>query len=119
MNLEKVRKGYALLKEGMEVLGGGPLDYYLMRLADCYELLLTYAPFQVGTSVMLNRTPVIDEHTNWGWYGFRHLFLQHKRATVVEIEADKDGFRYQITFDEQPEDKFLVRQAWLSPVPRD
>jgi hypothetical protein len=100
MNTNDIREAARLIKQGMAILDGGPLEYYLERLSRCYDFLLTLAPLQPGTRVMLTETPVITERESSGWYGSKHFLVQGALATVRAVHADHDGFSYDVEFDE-------------------
>lgn len=111
MDIETVKKGFDLMEQGMRILGGGPMDYYVRRLTECYDLLLEkYAPFKVGDRVMLKKTPAINPHDSWGWMSSKHFLVKGAVGTVQYVEASKRGFSAGIVFDDESwvDDKGVV-----------
>jgi hypothetical protein len=101
-DVEPVREGARLIKEGMSMLANGPLDYYLEELSACYELLITrFSPHKLGDTVTLKRTPRIDESHAWGWMGGKHFLIKGARATVAKVTASGDGFTYGLHFENE------------------
>lgn len=79
------------MEQGMRKLNGGPLDYYVTRLMDCYDLLLDkYAPFKIGDHVLLTETPTIEPSS--GWYSSKHFLVKGAEGIVREVNVDKNGF---------------------------
>lgn len=103
MDLKTVREGFALMEQGMRKLNGGPLDYYVTRLMDCYELLLDkYAPFKVGDRVVLTETPYIESES--GWYSSKHFLVKGAEGIVREVAANRNGFNAGVEF---------LNQSWI------
>lgn len=100
MDIDRINEGAQLIKDGMALLGHGPLDYYLKRLTACYNLLLTLAPYKVGDRVRLTRTPEISNTKSWGWMCGKHFLVTGAIATVSSVSSDGTGFDYGLTFDE-------------------
>lgn len=130
MNTDRVKEGFSLLQEGMKILQHGPLDYYVRRLTGAYEFLLTLAPHKVGDHVRLMRTPEISDKKAWGWICGKHFLIEGAEAVVKGVEADSEGFSYDLTFEDdswidsdkvehprEPEDRgvFRFRQDWIGP----
>lgn len=109
MDIPNIRLGLDMIDEGLRVLAGGPRDYYIRTLCDCYEYLLTLAPHQVGSRVRLLCTPEISESRNWGWLIGKSFLKQGAVATVREIYAYGDGFRYLIEFPQDPGRRYTFR----------
>lgn len=100
MDLKTVREGFELMERGMRKLNGGPLDYYITRLTNCYQLLLDkYAPFQIGDRVVLTETLEIKPDS--GWYSYRHFLVKGAIGIVREVDADTDGFSAGIEFEDE------------------
>lgn len=133
MNSKEILEAACLIKQGMRMLDRGPLEYYLERLTRCYDFLLTLAPFQPGARVMMAETPVINEKESWGWIGSKHFLVRGAQAIVRAVHADRDGFSYDVEFDDdswvdhhtneihlrKPEERDVFRFAakWLVQPP--
>lgn len=102
MDIKHIQRGLDLIDEGLQVLAGGPRDYYIRTLCECYEYLLTLAPHPVGSRVQLLYTPEISESKNWGWLVGRHFLKKGTVGTVREIRAYGDGFYYSLEFAQDP-----------------
>lgn len=100
MNTNDLREAARLIKQGMAMLDKGPLDFYLRELSGAYDFLLTLAPLQPGTRVMLKDPPIISNDENWGWIGAKHFLVAGAKGTVRQVEADRDGFSYHVEFDD-------------------
>lgn len=101
MNIDRVREGYKAIKDGMKLLDGGPLEFYMEKLTGCYDLLISrFSPFKVGDEVELAKTPIITEDKSWGWMGSRHFLKVGARGVVREVDVDGEGFTYYVAFEE-------------------
>lgn len=99
MSIERVRDGFAAIKDGISLLN--PLEYYLEKLTGCYDLLIArFAPFKVGDTVELLETPVISEEECWGWLGGKHFLVKGARGEVCEVDVDGEGFTAYVAFEE-------------------
>ena len=99
-DVEPVREGARLIKEGMAKLVNGPLDYYLEELSACYELLITrFSPHKLGDIVALKCTPRIDGSHAGGWMRGKHFLVQGARARVAKVTASGNGFTYGLHFE--------------------
>jgi hypothetical protein len=100
VDIATIREGFELIEKGMRKLNGGPMDYYITNLTDCYQLLLDkYAPFKVGDRVLLTETPDIDKSS--GWYSCRHFLVKGAIGTVRQVDVDKNGFAGYVEFDQE------------------
>lgn len=98
MNVQSVKDGLRLIREGMDKLGGGPASWYVDQLVAAYELLMQrYAPFKVGDLVRLSRTieGIDQEH---GWYACRHFLTVGSRGIVTIAECGTKGFSFGVEF---------------------
>jgi hypothetical protein len=130
MNIDNVVEGARLIRQGISILDGGPLEYYLERLAGCYRFLLTLAPLQPGARISLTETPEIRHDS--GWFGSKHFLVKGAQGTVRAVHATYDGFTYDVEFDDDswieshskiehkrpPEDRgvFHFSSKWLGPT---
>lgn len=102
MDLTLFREGLDLIEKGMRKMQGGPMDWYLRKLIECHELLLTkYAPFCVGDRVFLTETPRIDAEKAPGWMHAAHFLVRGATGTVREVSVDGSGFSAQVEFDDE------------------
>ncbi len=131
MNIEKVKEAFKLIEQGMGMLSGGPLDYYIRRLTGSYDFLLTLSPFKMGELVQLADTPIINARDSWGWMPYKHFLVKGSVARVASIEADCDGFSYGLEFLEhswinqhtkavnpvpqKERGEFWFKQRWIEP----
>lgn len=100
MNIQNVTEGFALIEQGMGKLRSGPFEWYVKRLASCYEMLINrYAPHKVGDRVILTKTPQIDDINSPGWLGCRHFLVKGAVGTVREVSCDGDHFSFGVMFD--------------------
>jgi hypothetical protein len=107
MNIENVKRGVKLIQDGIGVLSAGPLEYYLRKLIECQELLVTkYAPFKVGDRVILTKTPDINSKDSWGWMGSKHFLVKGAHGTVRSVDVDGRGFSASVEFDDE---------SWIAP----
>jgi hypothetical protein len=101
VSIERVKQGFLAIKDGMKLLDGGPLEYYMSKLTGCYDLLIDrFAPFKVGDTVELIQTPVISETEAWGWMAGKHFLVEGARGVVREVDVDGQGFRALVAFDD-------------------
>lgn len=100
MDIDNVRDGIKLIKDGMAKLSNGPLDHYLRKLIECHDLLIErFSPAHPGDTVKLLRTPEINERQSWGWMAYKHLLKAGACATVARVEADRSGFHFDLRFE--------------------
>jgi hypothetical protein len=86
----------------METLQGGPLDYYLEKMAGSVEYLLTrFSPFKVGDLVELTETPEISATVAWGWLGAKHYLVAGATGRVAIVDCDRSGLSYSVVMDNQ------------------
>lgn len=115
MDIERVKRGFKLMEEGMQILGGGPLDFYTRKLVECYDLLIDrYSPHKVGDRVVLCRTPEISPKKSHGWMGSKHFLVKGAAAVVREVSADARGFSYELEFEGE---SWIDRDGKESPIP--
>jgi hypothetical protein len=112
MDIDNIKEGVALIRSGMDKLARGPLDYYLLNLAACYELLLTLAPFQPGDRVRLTKTPEISNTVSWGWLRAKHFMKAGTVARVMDVSCDGRKFSYSLRFEE---DSWLDSHGVIHP----
>lgn len=121
-----IKDGSALIKRGMALLEGGPLEYYLEKATGTVEYLLTrFSPFKVGDAVKLTATPEINEKVAWGWQGSKHFLKEGASGVVVAVDCDRDGLIFDVVMDNQTyvyggEEKpvsqpksFRFRERWI------
>ena len=115
-DVESVRQGAKLIREGMAKLNNGPLDYYLTELTDCYQLLIDrFSPYKVGQRVMLKETPEISLEKSWGWMTGKHFLVKGSIAKVATISASGRGFSYGLHFEKET---WIDREGKEQPVDR-
>ena len=124
--ISTILKGAAHLKAGMETLQGGPLDFYLEKMAGSVEYLLTrFSPFKVGDLVELTETPEISDTVSWGWLGAKHYMVAGATGRVASVDCDRSGLSYSVVMDNQTyifegrkhpvstPKSFAFRERWL------
>lgn len=100
MNLDNVRLGTAKLREAMELLSRGPLEYYLTELIAAHDLLMTrFAPFKTGDRVMLTKAPIMS--ADHGWKPCAHFLVRGSTGTVVNADCGSKGFQFGVVFDDE------------------
>lgn len=99
MEIERLKEAMGHLRAAQDIFNGGPLDYYLRKLTGAYEYLLTLSPFKVGDRVQLADTPTITPKKSWGWMPYKHYLVKGSIARVATIEADEQGFSYELQFE--------------------
>lgn len=100
MDLKPYREGLDLIQQGMRKLNGGPMDWYLRKLGECHDLLLSkYAPFHVGGRVFLTETPRIEADS--GWARSAHFLVRGAVGTIREVDVDGRGFSAAVEFDDE------------------
>ena len=116
MDIDKVQEAAKLLREALDILSSGPLDYYLTELVVAHNLLMTrYAPFKVGDRVQLKVTPEITENVRYGWLGHKHFLVEGAAGVVRDAGCGSRGFWFMVSFDEHSWIHFQTK-AWM-PVP--
>jgi hypothetical protein len=100
MDIDKIKKAFADIESGVNVLRGGPMDYYIRKLTGAYDLLLSrrFAPFVVGDTVILTKAPDIDRPDH-GWRSSKHFLIKGAVGKVVMVEADSNGFGAYVQFE--------------------
>lgn len=100
MSAENVRKAASLIKEAMELLAKGPLDFYLTQLCAAHDRLIAdFCPFKVGDHVAINYTPTITEEHSHGWIGYKHFLVKGATAVVRSVEVVDGRFTFDLVFD--------------------
>lgn len=97
---DTIKKALGLIKSGIELLGGGPLDFYLSELIKRSDLLFSrYCPYQPGDRVALVR----DVECTGGWDTCGHFLVNGAKGTVHECRLDSEGkqFAFDVTFDNE------------------
>lgn len=103
MDIDKVRKAAALMREAQDLLSHGPLDFYLTEMAAAYDILMTrYAPFKVGDRVRLKDTPDINEAVRYGWLACKSLLVAGATGVIVRADCGSYGFFFGVVFDADP-----------------
>ena len=109
---QKVQKGIAALMTGVteadkiiSQIGYKPAD----KIQELIDGLYSFSTFKERDRVELNKTPVINEKTSWGWIGDKHFLVEGAKATVhgVEWRAKEQTFGYLIQFDQD---------SWIDPI---
>lgn len=112
--MEKVLDNINKIQVCITHLGSGPLSYRLKQLYTAYILLITqYAPFKVGDTVLLSKTPYIDPDS--GWYHCRHFLVSGSKATIKKIEVNvlKNDLSYDLEFENE---SFIDRNGDIIPI---
>jgi hypothetical protein len=89
-------------KSGFDKLSRGPATYYIEKVRDQIDLLFErFCPFKVGDRVQIRVAPRIDKEHAPGWIGSEHFLVVGAIGTVIERDANKRGFFFQVTFDDE------------------
>lgn len=97
MDFEEAKRGIDLIKQGLDLLGKGPLDYYLKQLTMTYDAYIALSPFKVGDRVTLVAKP----NTNNNWNSSKHFLVPGEPATIRSIGAFNGKREYDIEFDNE------------------
>lgn len=101
MEIEKLKKAFADIKDGISILGGGPVNFYLDHLVECREEFFSRCtPFRVGDTVELTTTPNTDN----GWRESAHFLVQGAKGEVCEIDFSDGKFSIGIK---------IFNQTWI------
>jgi hypothetical protein len=102
MDIATVLRGADLIRQGMEALNSGPLEFYLNELVSAHNLLMErFAPFKIGDRVRLTRTPEITNDVCFGWIGHKHFLVEGSVGTVRDAGCGSRGFWFLVALDEQ------------------
>lgn len=106
MDLSNVKQAASLIREAQDLLGRGPLDYYLTELIGAHEYMLKrFAPFTVGDRVVLVKTP--DFQNSPGWRGREHFMVPGALCIVRKVECAATGFNIFVEFEDE---------AWIDNI---
>jgi hypothetical protein len=91
MTSDRIKEGFALIQKGMDILSGGPCNFYVNQLVAARELLLTrFAPFKEG-----DRVELIAPHPAPGnWAKSKHFLIPGEPAMVESSDCDSSGHLY-------------------------
>ena len=116
MDIAKVTRGADLLRQAMDTLNSGPLDFYLKELVAAHNLLMErFAPFKIGDKVRLTHTPVITEKVSYGWLGHKHFLVEGATGVVRDAGCGSRGFWFRVAFDEQSWIHYQTKERNLVP----
>jgi len=90
------------------------LDWAIDKLDYYQRELFKYARFEVGTEVVLKRTPIITPTENWGWIGYKAILVEGANAVVKKIEHYAGKFRYDLEFTASPDNYFCFYEDELT-----
>src|SRR3990172_7328636 len=104
MNIEKctssIIEGFAKVKDGMDILSSGPLNWYMNEAVDMMRSLFDrFCPWKTGDRVELTTTPEI--HPESGWHYSRHFLIAGARGTVESVYFHNGLFRANVIFDDE------------------
>lgn len=116
LDLERILKAAAMMREATDLLSKGPLSYYLEELAASHELLMTrFAPIKVGDRVRLTRVPNFESAP--GSVPSKHFLVVGALGTVRESSCGRRGFRFSVEFDDE---SWIDRAGSVIPIePKD
>jgi hypothetical protein len=104
-----------LQKISSEVLGnGGEYNGYndIETILNQFLGVFKLSKYQVGQSCILNHTPPINHHTNWGWLSAKHFMISGAQCTIISRHFINGKFKYGVNFTEE---SYL--DAKKNPVP--
>lgn len=116
---EKILEGFERIKEGVQILGRGPMSHYLEELIACHQLLVTrFTPFRVGDKVRLTKTPVIDGQNSHGWIPYKKNLVAGVEGTISAISVGCGGFVFDviIPLGGTVTGNFSFKEDWLAFV---
>jgi hypothetical protein len=125
--VENMKKACKHLEEARSIMSRGPLDFYLAKLAEHSEALLTkFAPFKVGETVALSG----DVPCKGGWTGCEKTLSKWATGKIVEVDYYGGLFYFDFAPDnewysglpgeyikcDQPSHSYRLMECWLTKV---
>lgn len=113
---DTVKEAAKIIQQGMDMLRGGPLSFYLEEICGAVEYLMDrYSPIKAGDRVELIETPEISETVSWGWLSAKHFLVAGARGAVDHVECGSDGIRVYVVWDDE---SWIDRDGMRRPVSR-
>jgi len=96
--VERMKTGVKHIQQAQDIFARGPLDYYLMKLVEHSEALLTrFAPIKKGDRAII----VKKIKCEFGWAGSEKNLEVGVEGTVVDVDYGDGGFMYIFVPDVQ------------------
>ena len=96
--VERMKCGVKHIQQAQEIFAMGPLDYYLVKLVEQSEALLTrFAPIKKGERAII----VKKIKCEGGWSGSEKNLEVGVEGTVVDVDYSDGGFVYTFVPDVQ------------------
>jgi len=96
--VERMKSGVKHIKQAQEIFERGPLDYYLIKLVEHSEALLTrFAPIKKGERAII----VKKIKCEGGWSGSEKNLEIGVEGEVVDVDYRDGGFIYMFVPDVQ------------------
>ena len=97
---KKIMEAVKKFDEGLNILSGGPADYYLGVIEDQQKMLFErFAPVKVGDRVVLTKTPNFDKCGSWQFC--KHWLKKGAKGIVHEVGTSGTEFTVDIIFDDE------------------
>ena len=96
--IEQMKAGVKYIKAAQDIFARGPLDYYLIKLVNHSEALLTrFAPIKKGDRAII----VKKIKCEGGWVGSEKNLAVGVEGTVCDVDYRDGGFVYDFVPDVQ------------------
>lgn len=96
--VERMKTAVGHINDARDLLAKGPLDYYLRKLVEHSEALLTeFCPFKVGARAVI----VADVPCSGGWAGCEKHLCTGNIGEVVDVDYYDGAFRISFVPDRQ------------------
>jgi hypothetical protein len=97
---DTLKEGLEMVKEGVGILAGGPLSFYIEEVSEMIDMLFErFCPFKIGDRVML--TKPIDFAKSYGYRQHAHWMVPGAKGTVKAVGAQDKQFWAAVEFDDE------------------
>jgi len=112
----KIKEAVTKMSEAMDLLAGGPLDFYMDRNVEIVEeFFKRCSPFHAGDKVRLVKE--IDFNEAYGWRGKEHLLRVGAQAVVYDVDFWKGRFSVSVVMEEDKEKYvYVFHEKSLEPA---
>jgi hypothetical protein len=110
--IQTFKKAAEHFQKGNELLGGGPLGFYLEEMAGfCEYAIAHFAPWHIGDTVIWIYKPKEDE-----WRGCQTVRRKDAKCVIKSVECTGKGFLFSVKFDDD-EHTFSCNENMLKDLP--